>query len=116
MDTEHEWIARMTQAVLMAQVTEGEGGTAKYLPYLKALQIVLGALERGEDQTVYATMNRFMEMLEVREHGIAPELADWLLDYCDLVTPAKYHDVSRHIRKVAEWQSGRDDHAPLSPI
>jgi phenylalanine-4-hydroxylase len=62
----------------------------------------MGALERGDDRTAYAAMNRFMEMLEAREHGIAPVLADWLLDYCYLVTPAKYHDVSRHIRKIAQ--------------
>ncbi|HXF91617.1 MAG TPA: hypothetical protein VNK46_02580 [Nitrospiraceae bacterium] len=99
---EHEWIVSMTQAVLMAQATEGDGGAAKYAPYLRRLQAVMGALERRDDRAAYTAMNRFMDMLEAREHGIAPELADWLLDYCYLVTPAKYHDVSRHIRKVTE--------------
>ncbi|MEW6246351.1 MAG: hypothetical protein AB1555_06535 [Nitrospirota bacterium] len=98
---EHAWIATMARAVLMAQATEGESGASKYAPYLKKLQAVMGALERGDDRAAYAAMNRFMDMLEAREHGIAPDLADWLLDYCYLVTPAKYHDVSRHTRKIA---------------
>lgn len=100
--TEHEWIVTMAHAVLMAQATEGESGVSKYAPYLKKLQAVMGALERGDDGGAYTAMNRFMDMLEAREHGIAPDLADWLLDYCYAVTPAKYHDVSRHIRKIAE--------------
>ncbi len=102
---EQEWIVTLAHAVLMAQATEGDGGVAKYAPYLRKLQAVMGALERGDDRAAYAAMNRFMEMLEAREHGIAPALADWLLDYCYLVTPPKYHDVSRHIRKIVQPSS-----------
>jgi len=49
-----------------------------------------------------------MDMLMSGEDGIAPALADWLLDYCQIVTPPKFHDVARHVRKVLTlglWES-----------
>ena len=51
-------------------------------------------------------MNRLMDMLEHRENGIPPEVADRVFDYCYLVTPAKYHDVSRHLDRFIEHQYG----------
>ena len=51
-------------------------------------------------------MNRFMEMLQAREQGIAADVADRLFDYCYLVTPARYHDVSRHLHRLSGYQIG----------
>lgn len=61
-------------------------------------------LINGEGEAVYRAMNRFMEMLQAREQGIAPEAADRLFDYCYLVTPAWYHDVSRHLNRLSQYQ------------
>lgn len=38
--------------------------------------------------------------------------ADWLFDYCYAVTPARYHDVSRHIERFKEHQFG----GPVHPV
>lgn len=57
-------------------------------------------------------MNHFMDMLEQRENGISEASADWLFDYCYAVTPARYHDVSRHIERFKEHQFG----GPVHPV
>lgn len=54
----------------------------------------------------------FMDMLEQRENGIPEASADWLFDYCYAVTPARYHDVSRHIERFKEHQFG----GPVHPV
>lgn len=63
-------------------------------------------LINDDSEAVYGAMNRLMDMLEQRENGIPSEVADRLFDYCYLVTPAKYHDVSRHIDRFIEHQYG----------
>ena len=100
----HDWISAIRSAVLAAQVEEGDHNGSKYAPYLGQLYIVQSAAQRGDDAATYASMNRFMDMLVNREHGIAPGSADWLFDFCYVVTPAKYHDVPRHIQKFKEHQ------------
>ena len=59
-----------------------------------------------ESEAVYRAMNRFMEMLQAREEGISDEAADRLFDYCYLVTPAQYHDVSRHLNRLSRQEVG----------
>lgn len=98
----HDWIGAMRSAVLAAQVEEGDHNGSKYAPYLGQLYIVQSAAQRGDNAATYASMNRFMDMLVNREHGISPDLADWLFDYCNVVTPARFHDLSRHIPRVME--------------
>ena len=76
--------------------------TARIVPeesvqaYLGQLQIVRTALRYGDDLSVATAMNRFMEMLDQRQQGLAPEAADRLLAACVRIIPAKFHDVSRH--------------------
>ncbi len=94
------WVDSMIGAVVTAQGWEGDIGGTKYAPYLGQLEIVKSMVRRNDDSATYAAMNRFMDMLTQREHGIASELADWLFDYCNMVTPAKFHDVSRHMPRV----------------
>jgi hypothetical protein len=65
-------------------------------PYLGQLQIVRTALRYGDDRSVVTAMNRFMEMLDQRQQGLAPEAADRLLASCVRIIPAKFHDVTRH--------------------
>ena len=102
--SEEDWLDAMVNAVRVIPGSEGDHNGAKYEPYLDQLHVARIALRRGDEPAVFATMNRFMDMLENREHGIAPGSADWLFDFCYVVTPAKYHDVSRHIQKFKEHQ------------
>lgn len=102
---EHDWLDAMMQAVLVEQAKEGRGG-GMFAPYLAQLTTVRGHLINGESEAVYRAMNRFMDMLQTREEGISPEGADRLFDYCYLVTPAKYHDVSRHLNRLSGYEAG----------
>lgn len=103
---EDDWLAAMMQAVLIEQANEGPfWGT--FAPYIAQLEIVRGYLLNEDTASVYAAMNRLMDMLEQRENGIQPEVANRLFDYCYLVTPAEYHDVSRHIDRFIEHQYGQ---------
>jgi hypothetical protein len=113
---EATWIKTLHGAVLTAREWEGDPDGTKYAPYLGQLQIVDVAVQRGDLAAVYAAMNRFMDMLANREHGIASAWADWLFDYCLAVAPPSVHDVSRHIRKVAApaFEAPPDGLAPRS--
>ena len=102
---EQDWLDAMVQAVLVEQATKGTSGTL-FAPYLGQLTMVRGHLISGESEAVYRAMNRFMEMLQTREQGISAEAADRLFDYCYLVTPAQYHDVSRHLNRLSRQQVG----------
>ena len=100
-----DWIEGMMRAVLAEQANEGPlWGTLA--PYVAQLETVRGHLANNDRAAVYVAMNRLMDMLEERENGIPPEVADRLFDYCYLVTPAKYHDVSRHIDRFIGHQFG----------
>ena len=103
--SEQDWLDAMVQAVLVEQAKEGASGTL-FAPYLGQLTMVRGHLISGESEAVYRAMNRFMEMLQTREQGISAEAADRLFDYCYLVTPAQYHDVSRHLNRLSRQQVG----------
>ena len=102
---EKDWLDAMVQAVLVEQAKKGTSGTL-FAPYLGQLTMVRGHLISGESEAVYRAMNRFMEMLQTREQGISAEAADRLFDYCYLVTPAQYHDVSRHLNRLSRQQVG----------
>jgi len=102
---EQDWLDAMVQAVLVEQAKEGASGTL-FAPYLGQLTMVRGHLISGESEAVYRAMNRFMEMLQTREQGISAEAADRLFDHCYLVTPAQYHDVSRHLNRLSRQQVG----------
>ncbi len=98
--TDSAWVDSMVGAVLAAKDRERDIEGTKYAPYLGQLEIVRGTVRRNDDFATYAAMNRFMDMLIQHGHGISPDLADWLLDYCIAVTPPKFHDLSRHMRRV----------------
>lgn len=102
---EDDWLGAMMRAVLVEQANEGPFWGA-FVPYVAQLDVVREHLRNDDTAAVYAAMNRLMDMLEQRENGIPPEVADRLFDYCFLVTPAKYHDVSRHIDRFIDHQFG----------
>ncbi|WP_447974699.1 hypothetical protein [Nitrospira sp. Kam-Ns4a] len=95
----HGWIDRLTNEVLIAQASAPDAQAAAFEPYLGQLMVVRTALGRGDEAAVYRGVNRFMDMLENGESGIPAADARRLFDYCFEVTPAKYHDISRHIGK-----------------
>lgn len=95
----HGWIDRLTNEVLIAQASMPDAKAAAFEPYLGQLMVVRTAFERGDEAAVYTGVNRFMDMLETRANGIPAKTANRLFDYCYEVTPAKFHDVSRHIGK-----------------
>lgn len=102
---DHDWLDAMMQAVLDEQAKEAPWWGA-FAPYVAQLHVVREHLRKDDTAAVYGAMNRLMDMLEQRENGIPSEVADRLFDYCYMVTPAKYHDVSRHIERFIEHQYG----------
>lgn len=100
-----DWIDALVQAVLAEQAKDALLGST-FMPYLAQLTVVRANLLNGESEAVYGTMNRFMDMLQAREAGISQEAADRLFDYCYVVTPARYHDVSRHLHRLSGHQVG----------
>lgn len=90
----HGWMDRLTNEVLIARADADDPG--KVEPYLGQLQVVRTALLLEDEAAVYKGMNRLMDMLEARVTGISGTVADRIFDYCYEVTPAKFHDVSRH--------------------
>lgn len=108
---QEDWLEAMMNAVRLEQLNEGPfWGT--YEPYVVQLDVVRAYYLSGDTASVYAAMNRFMDMLEKRVNGIPDANADWLFDYCYAVTPARYHDVSRHIEKFMQHQFGW----PVQPV
>lgn len=100
-----DWLDSLVQAVLAEQAKEAFRG-GRFTPYLAQLTTVRANLMSGENEAVYRAMNRFMDMLQAREEGISAEVAERLFDYCYLVTPARYHDVSRHLHRLSGHQAG----------
>ena len=105
-DEGQDWIDALTNAVMIYRSSGGGHLGARYEPYVVQLEIIHAHLRRGDDAATYAAMNRLMDMLETRENGIPAADADWLFDFCYVVTPARYHDVSRHIHKFIRDQYG----------
>lgn len=105
-DSGEDWVDALTNAVMIERRSGGGHPGVRFEPYVGQLQVVRAQLRRGDEAATYAAMNRLMDMLENRENGIPAATADWLFDFCYVVTPAKYHDVSRHINKFREHQFG----------
>ena len=91
-EAEPAWIEAITQATTSIVPEES------LQPYVGQLQIVRTALRYGDDRSVVTAMNRFMEMLDQRQHGLAAEAADRLLVSCVRIIPSRFHDVARHQR------------------
>ena len=89
----HGWIDRLTNEVVIAKGNDTE---ANWEPLLGELLVVRTALNRGDEGAVYKGVNRFMEMLEMREGGIDGKAADFIFNYCFEVTPGRLHDTTRH--------------------
>lgn len=64
--------------------------------YLDQVRLVQTTYAAGDIHATYLAMNRFMDMLEAREGGIPGVAANELFNFCNLVTPAQFHDVERH--------------------
>lgn len=104
--TEDDWIDAITNAVLIERRGGGGHPGVRWEPFLRQRQVARTHFERGDVEATYNAMNRFMDMLEARENGVPAATADWLFDFCYIVVPAQYHDVSRHIEKFKQDQFG----------
>ncbi len=104
--TDDDWVDALTNAVLIERRSGGGYPGVQFEPYLGQLMVVRTQFERGDVEATYKAMNRLMDMLEKRENGIPYAKADWLFDFCYIVVPGKYHDVSRHIDKFKRDQFG----------
>lgn len=105
-DSGEDWVDALTNAVMIERRSGGGHPGVRFEPYIEQLQVVRAQFRRGDEAATYAAMNRLMDMLENRENGIPAATADWLFDFCYVVTPARYHDVSRHIDKFIKHQYG----------
>ena len=88
------WIDGITHKILFAAATDT---TIK--AYVAQIDRVRAAYRSGDEGTTRAAMDGLMLMLENRDYGISAKTASSLFDYCNLVTPVRYHDVSRHHRQ-----------------
>lgn len=104
--TDDDWIDAITNAVLIQRRGGGGHPGVRWEPYVGQLQVVRTHFEQGDVEGTYTAMNRFMDMLEARENDVPAATADWLFDFCYIVVPAQYHDVSRHIEKFKQDQFG----------
>ncbi|WP_447974698.1 hypothetical protein [Nitrospira sp. Kam-Ns4a] len=100
------WIDRLVTFVTVQQLSAGTTPAARFDLYFEQLARVRAAVRAGDHPRAYAAMNRLMDMLEAREGGIAPAAAEAIWDYCYQVTPAAYHDVSRHLRGRHRAEAG----------
>jgi hypothetical protein len=88
------WIDGITHKVLFAAASES---TIK--AYLAQIDQVRAAYRTGDEGATRTAMNKLMMMLENRDYGMSAKTATLLFDYCNVVAPARYHDVSRHHRQ-----------------
>ena len=107
--TDDDWIDAITNAVMIERRGGGGYPGVRWEPYVGQLQVARTQFERGDVEATYKAMNRFMDMLESRENGVPEATADWLFDFCYVVVPAQYHDISRHIEKFKRDQFGTSD-------
>lgn len=122
--SEEAWIDQLTGFVLLQESIAQAGALYPYEPagtfdpYLGQLVLVRTLFRAGDQHGTYVTMNRLMDMLEAREGGIGDEAADAIWDYCYRVTPAAYHDVSRHlkVRDRAHLERLKTTQAASSPV
>lgn len=107
--SDDDWIDAITNAVMIERRGGGGHPGVRWEPYLGQLQVARTQFERGDVVATYKAMNRLMDMLESRENGVPEATADWLFDFCYVVVPAQYHDISRHIEKFKRDQFGTSD-------
>jgi hypothetical protein len=84
---------------------------ARWELYLDQMSKVESAYRKGDIQTTYGAMNRFMDMLEAREGGIPVQPANELFNLCNFVTPPELHDVTRHAGPPRIEQPGMPERA-----
>lgn len=91
------WIDKLTGFVLIQRAIEQKGS---FDPYLGQLLLVRHTLRNNDLRGTYVAINRFMDMLEIREGGIRSDVAEAIWNLCYLVTPIAFHNQKRHQR---EW-------------
>ncbi len=102
------WEQQLAGFVLVQKgVASANSEAGSFDPYVGQILLVRSLYDRGDWKGTYLAMNRFMDMLEVREGGIPAMSADATWNYCYEVTPPALHDVKRHKQwwdKTVNWE------------
>ena len=102
------WEEQLTGFVIMREgMASAKGEPGSFDPYVGQLALVRSLYDRGAWKGTYLAMNRFMDMLEVREGAISAKTAEAIWDFCYEVTPPALHDVKRHKQwwdKTVNWE------------
>ena len=102
------WEQQLTGFVVVQEgVASANGEAGSFDPYVGQILLVRSLYDRGDWKGTYLAMNRFMDMLEVREGGIPAKAADATWNFCYEVTPPALHDVKRHKQwwdKTVNWE------------
>lgn len=102
------WEQQLTGFVIVQEgVASAKSEAGSFDPYVGQILLVRSLYDRGDWRGTYLAMNRFMDMLEVREGGIPAKAADATWDFCYEVTPPALHDVKRHKQwwdKTVNWE------------
>ena len=91
------WIGDISAAI---SFYKGANPGTNFEPYLGQMEVVRALYKEGDHHAVHVAMNGLMDMLDTRKGGIPAQAADELFNYCNLVTPAHLHDVSRHLGRT----------------
>lgn len=102
------WEQQLTGFVIVQEgVASSRSEAGSFDPYVGQILLVRSLYDRGDVKETYQAMNRFMDMLEVREGGIPSRAAEATWDFCYEVTPPALHDVKRHQQwwdKTVDWE------------
>lgn len=102
------WEQQLTGFVIVQEgMASAKSEPGSFDPYVGQLLLVRSLYDRGDWKGTYLAMNRFMDMLEVREGGISAKAAEATWDFCYEVTPPALHDVKRHKQwwdKNVNWE------------
>lgn len=102
------WEQQLTGFVIVQEgLASDKGEVGSFDPYVGQILLVRSLYDRGDWRGTYLAMNRFMDMLEIREGGIPAKAADATWDFCYEVTPPALHDVKRHKEwwdKHVDWE------------
>ncbi|MDF0643967.1 MAG: hypothetical protein P0111_08040 [Nitrospira sp.] len=102
------WEQQLTGFVIVQEgLASAKGEAGSFDPYVGQILLVRSLYDRGDWRGTYAAMNRFMDLLEVREGGIPAKAADATWEFCYEVTPPALHDVKRHKQwwdKTVDWE------------
>ncbi len=102
------WEQQLTGFVIVQEgMASAKSEPGSFDPYVGQILLVRSLYDRGDWKGTYLAMNRFMDMLELREGAISAKAAEATWDFCYEITPPALHDVKRHKQwweKTVDWE------------